>query len=117
MSTALTVFENQHAAVLVDPNGVPLGTATNPLMTAGTGYNLVATIAGANASGGAVSTALSGVAIGDKVLAVIGLVGTGAGVNESSYFESTISVSGHIAQTGANLSATTALLVFVLKLS
>ena len=65
-----------------------------------------ASIAGADASGGTVSTVLAGAVIGDKVRSVIALTGSAAGTDVSADFESTITVTGHIQQTGVNLSVT-----------
>lgn len=74
-----------------------------------------APIAGADASGGAVQTALSGTKVGDAVICVLGLAGTGAFTDLSADFESVITVQDKIVQSTADLSATTKLLVILLK--
>ena len=70
-------------------------------------------IAGANASVTPVSTTLAGTKVGDKVVGVIGLVGTAAFTDLSADFEKTVSTAGKVLQTLVDLSATTSIMVTI----
>ena len=87
------------------PAATTIGTKT-PM----TGSLYSAIIAGANASGGTVSTTLAGAVITDKVVAVIDLNNN---ADVQADFETAVTVTGHIQQTAANLAAVTTILVIL----
>ena len=100
---AATIGTNATVGGTLGVTGVATFTAT-PHLPAAT--LKTASIAGADASGGTVSTTLAGAVIGQKVVSVIALTGSAAGTDVSADFEATISVTGHIQQTSTNLSVT-----------
>lgn len=75
-----------------------------------TGSLYSAVIAGANAGSAPVSTVLAGAVIGDKVVAVVNLTGA---ADVQADFETAVTVTDHIQQTSANLTAATAILVIL----
>lgn len=94
----------------VTGNTTLTGTLTVGGKTPMTGSLYSAIIAGADASGGVVSTVLAGAVIGDKVVACVNLTGA---TDVQTSFETAVTVTGHIQQTTTDLAAATKILVIL----